>query len=206
MSKQDNFTKFTEDYNIAIYRELIMINDKIEFRESGIEAASKEYDLELLESDEGLKYFYENIDFWFLKWKAKPEYNIEGSLNILSYEKLLIGDVDFEPEKNKRMKGFTLLDHFYNEAAVGLYLDQPERGLFYFEFDGDPKPLHLDFDGYLKMLKYTRAFSYWQLSIVTLANGNPLTMTDKYKNVMKLFPDFNIEELTGLYESLRIDK
>ena len=99
-----------------------------------------------------------------------------------------------------------LLDHFYNEAAVGLYLKQPERGLFYFEFDGNPQPLYLNFKGYLQMLKYTRGFAYWQLAILTLANNNTLTLTDKYKNVSKIFPDFSIEGLTELFQSLRIDK
>ncbi len=55
------------------------------------------------------------------------------------------------------------------------------------------------------MQKYTRGFAYWQLAILTLADGHPLRFTTKYKNVMKLFSDFNINHFSNSYEKLRID-
>ena len=112
--------------------------------------------------------FYSIVKNWRIKWTLNPKFNsdLEGSINILPLEEVLIGDVDLMPQEFPELKNFTLLDYFYNEAAVGFYLDKPENGLYYFEFDGTTQKLNLDFKGYLEMLKYTKGVAYWQLAII----------------------------------------
>ncbi len=149
--------------------------------------------------------FFSSVNNWKQKWGTKYniDFELEWSINILSIEEVLIGDVDFLPEKYPVMKNFTLLDHFYNEAAVGFYLDQPEKGLFYFEFDANPQKLNLDFKGYLEMLKYTKGVAYWQTSVI-----EPIIKTSSpvIEKMNKLFPEITVEGFYELYDSLRIDR
>lgn len=150
--------------------------------------------------------FFSSVNNWKQKWKTKGHLDIEleGSINILPIEEVLIGDVDFLPEKYPVMKAFTLLDFFYNEAAVGFYLDQPEKGLFYFEFDANPQKLNLDFKGYLEMLRYTKGAAYWQKSIIEPIIDE--TSSAVIEKMNTLFPEITVKGFYELYNSLRIDK
>ncbi|WP_062056998.1 hypothetical protein [Aquimarina longa] len=160
----------------------------------------------LLNLEDEIKNFYAALKGWKVKWMLKPELgiDIEGSINILPIEEVLIGDVDFLPEKYPVMKNFTLLDYFYNEAAVGFYLDQPEKGLFYFEFDANPQKLNLDFKGYLEMLKYTKGAAYWQKSVIEPIIDETSSPTIEKMN--KLFPEITVKGFYELYNTLRIDE
>ena len=198
------FDSYDKPLNDSIYDQ----QDKIDFIENTL-IENKNTDINTsVNLDKELVKFYSVIDRWKMHWKTKEDYEVklEGVFNILPLKEILLGDLDFMPEKHPIMKGFTLLDFFYNEAAVGFYLDQPRRGLFYFEFDANPKPLQLDFKGYLEMLKYTKGFSYWQLDVLDISKGYNLNNNNTLKKMMDLFPDFKYEEFKELYESLRIDK
>lgn len=74
-----------------------------------------------LNLDDEMKRFYAVLKGWNVKWTLKPELgvDIEGTINILPIEQVLIGDVAFLPDKYPVMKNFALLDLFYDEAAVG---------------------------------------------------------------------------------------
>ncbi|WBX70396.1 hypothetical protein [Tenacibaculum retecalamus] len=156
--------------------------------------------------DSTLKDFFSNVKSWKVKWILNPklELDIEGTINILPIEEVLIGDTDFLPDKFPVMKNFTLLDFFYNEAAVGFYLDKPENGLYYFEFDANPQKLNLDFKGYLEMLKYTKGAAYWQKSIIEPITDRKTSTTIEKLN--KLFPEVTIKGFYELYDSIRINK
>lgn len=152
-----------------------------------------------------LKDFYSGVKSWRIKWTLNPNLksNIEGSINILPIEEVLIGDIDFSPKEFPVMKNFTLLDYFYPEAAVGFYLDKPENGLYYFAFDSDPQKLNLDFKGYLEMLKYTRGATYWQLAIIEpIVNKTSSTI----EKLNKIFPEITVHGFYELYDKVRINK
>lgn len=158
-----------------------------------------------LNFDEKLKEFYAAIEGWEVKWTLKPELDIdiEGSINILPIKSVLIGDVDFYPDKFPRMKNFTLLDYFYDERAVGFYLDKPEQGLFFFEFDSRPQKVSLNFHGYLEMLKYTKGAADWHY-LLTIPDSKVAQKALREMN--KLDPEFTKEGFFELYNSVRIDK
>lgn len=152
--------------------------------------------------------FYSGIIEWKVKWKTQSDlpFQLEGSIYIMPLSDILEhGDSTFLPEENPVMRGFHLLDYFYNEGAVGFYLNAPERGLFMFLFDGDPQPLKLDFEGYLKLLVYTRGVGYWQNLILTHLTGRLHPNVAKiWENMPKLFPDFSEKGFIELYESVRM--
>lgn len=103
--------------------------------------------------DQELVRFYSAIERWEFKWQttANSPVEMQGTFNILPVEKVLnASGWDLLQERYSQMKDFTVLDYFYEEAAVGLYLNQPKKGLFYFEFDADPQPLNLNFKDILK--------------------------------------------------------
>lgn len=150
-----------------------------------------------------LKDFYSSVKSWRIKWTLNPKFNsnIEGSINILPIEEVLIGDIDLLPEEFPALKNFTLLDFFYNEAAVGFYLDKPENGLYYFEFDGTTQKLNLDFKGYLEMLKYTKGVAYWQLAVIEPITNKKSRIIEKLN---KIFPEITEEGFFELYDKVRL--
>lgn len=148
-----------------------------------------------------LKKFLTAINEWKIKWELTNT-KVNGAVNILSLKDILLGDVDFKPDEFPKMKNFTLLDHFYNESAVGFYLDKPENGLYYFEFDADPIPMNLDFAGYLEMIKYTKGVAYWQKSILEPVNRNSSHMIEE---MHKLSPEITVEGFFKLYDSLKMN-
>ena len=149
-----------------------------------------------------LKDFYSKVKNWRIKWTLNPKFktNIKGSINILPIEEVLIGDIDLLPNEFPIMKNFTLLDYFYNESAVGFYLDKPENGLYYFAFDGTTQKLNLNFKGYLEMLNYTKGVAYWQLSIIEPENRQSSVIEE----MNELFPDITVEGFFDLYEQVRL--
>ncbi len=67
--------------------------------------------------------------------------------------------------------------------------------------------IHIDFEGYMKLLGETKGFLYWQKAILGYLSGSESFETKNFKEVMpKLFPDFSYDKFIELYESLRIDK
>ncbi len=158
-----------------------------------------------LNLDDEMKRFYAALKGWTVKWTLKPELgvDIEGTINILPIEEVLIGDVDFHPDEFPVMRNFTLVDYFYPEAGVGFYLDKPEQGLFYHEFDGHTDKLNLDFKGYLEMLKYTKGAAYWQKSVI-----EPIVKTSSpvIEKMHALFPEVTVEGFYEMYDSVRIDR
>ncbi|WP_281990129.1 hypothetical protein [Aquimarina aggregata] len=200
------FDEYIEKYDEVLNDSIYSKDDKIDFNENTL-IENKEFIVdESLNFDKELLRFYSVIDRWKLNWRTNKdsEVELEGTFNILPIKEVLIGDVDFLPEKYPVMKNFTLLDYFYNEAAVGFYLDQPEKGLFYFEFDANPQKLNLDFKGYLEMLKYTKGAAYWQKSIIEPIIDETSSPTIEKMN--KLFPEVTVEGFYELYNSLRMDK
>lgn len=203
---EEIFSEYIQKYDMPINRAMRKCRNEIDFNENTL-IENKEFIVdESLNFEKELLRFYSVIDRWKLNWKTNKDSDVEleGTFNILPLKEVLIGDVDFLPEKYPVMKNFTLLDYFYNEAAVGFYLDQPEKGLFYFEFDANPQKLNLDFKGYLEMLKYTKGAAYWQKSIIEPIIDETSSPTIEKMN--KLFPEVTVEGFYELYNSLRMDK
>lgn len=148
--------------------------------------------------------FYSVMERWELKWRTNPQspVQMQGTFSFVPIEKVLNADIwDLLPDEYPRMKDFTILDFFCNEAAVGLYLNQPEKGLFYFEFDADPKQLNLDFKGYLEMLKYTKGAAYWQLGAIEPTNR---TTNRIVENLQQILPEVSVKGFYELYDSVKL--
>ena len=207
MKRMDNYQAYREFHHMSVFKELIVRRAEFDKIDGNMkENISPLPSISEVQLDSNLLEFYQYAETWYMRWRAKGDVSLDGRFHVLPLTTVLLGDVDFLPEEYPVMKNFTLLDHFYNEAAVGFYLDQPEKGLHYFEFDADPRPLFLNFAGYMEMLKLTRGFQYWQLSILSLAEGHELGREDVLKTVSTIFPDFTAKRLIDLYRSLRIDK
>lgn len=204
MSKQV-FDEYVKAYSLPIFRAIRAQRDTIDLTQNSL-VDNKEFRVdESLNFDEELLKFYSIIDRWKFTWRTKDacEVELEGTFNILPVKEVLIGDVDFHPDEFPVMRNFTLVDYFYPEAGVGFYLDKPEQGLFYHEFDGHTDKLNLDFKGYLEMLKYTKGVAYWQKAVI---NPEHRTSSPVIENMHTLFPEVTVEGFYECYDAVRIDK
>ena len=164
--------------------------------------------------DKNILRFYRCLDWWKLSWKSKPESDIkaEGIFEFISFERIMndawdddLGGNDWAPD----MKGFRPLDMFYDgDGFVGFYIGRKDKkGLYLLHSDSSVSPLHIDFEGYLKLLSISKGFGWWQNALVEISTGKHQPNVASFKeNMPKIFPDFNYEEFISLYESLRIDK
>ena len=160
-----------------------------------------------------LGFFYESLELLKLYWKTfdKYEIQVEGSFDINPIQKVMfnwdddLGGNDWAPD----MKGFRPLDMFYDsDGFVGFYVEREDKkGLYLVHSDSSVSPLHIDFEGYLKLLIMSKGFGWWQNALVEISTGAHQPNVDSFKeNMPKIFPEFNYEEFKNLYESLRIDK
>ncbi len=164
--------------------------------------------------DVDLAKFYSFFETWKLTWKTTEELNIkaEGVIDFIPLDQVMqdvwdnsLGGIDWNPE----MKGFRPLDMFYDiDGFVGFYIDRPEKkGLYLQHSDSSVSPLHVDLDGYLKLLGMSKGFGWWQNALVEIHSGNPMPNVAGFKEKMPLiFPDFSWDAFVALYEEVRIDK
>ncbi|GGG23333.1 hypothetical protein GCM10011344_25100 [Dokdonia pacifica] len=164
--------------------------------------------------DQNIIAFYNCNKFWKSHWKTKSELNFkaEGTFDFITFERVMsnswdddLGGNDWAPD----MKGFRPLDLFYDsDGFVGFYVEREDKkGLYLVHSDSSVSPLHIDFEGYLKLLSISRGFGWWQNALVEISTGKHQPNVDSFKeNMPKIFPDFKYEEFKELYESLRIDK
>jgi hypothetical protein len=162
--------------------------------------------------DEKIINFYSFISDWKLHWKVDQTlaFKAEGVFNFIPFEQILnngwdtdFGGNDWAPE----MLGFRPLDMFYDiDGIVGFFVGREEmKGLFLFS-DSELYPLHIDFDGYLKLLSMSKGFGWWQNALVQISSGKDQSGVDFFKEKMPLiFPEFSWDEFVKLYESVRID-
>ena len=192
-------------------------NDKIDSLEiNNIKPPAVKIDFSKFENieDKNISRFYKCFNWWKFSWKTKPTLDIkaEGTFEIISFERVMsatwdddLGANDWAPD----MKGFRPLDMFYDsDGFVGFYIGREDKkGLYLVHSDSSVSPLHIDFDGYLKLLGMSKGFGWWQNALVEIATGAHQPNVDSFKeNMPKIFPEFNYEEFKSLYESLRIDK
>ena len=201
---QDNFNYYFDNYikDISLFR----IRNRSSIDEVDYTLMENVYEQSSQEIDKNLEKFYSGISYWKQRWKTSSNAPVqfEGSINIVKLEDVLNWKAwDLMPNEFPQMENFTILDYFYNEAAVGFYLGAPEKGLYYFEFDADPKPLNLDFKGYLEMIKYTKGASYWQLGCI-----EPIVRTTNkaIEKLNQIDPSITVEGFYKLYDSVRINK
>ncbi|MDO7873783.1 hypothetical protein Q5H93_03495 [Hymenobacter sp. ASUV-10] len=120
-----------------------------------------------------------------------------------------------EPE-NPRLRDFKIVDIFVGEAGVGLYHDAAQDpGLYYLEFgNGDePYPLHVDFAGYLQLLRHTMGYLYWPkvvLSLLPNDGRNPAYRTsvdrpEKFRRDMTAWvPEFDYDAFVACYHAVKL--
>ncbi len=190
--------------------EIIQISDanyerpKIELNENQIEQLKTQ----------GIIEFYTCTGLWKLYWRTKPESNIntEGTFEFIPFEQMIsstwdddLGGNDWAPD----MKGFRPIDMFYDmDGFVGFFIGREDKkGLYLVHSDSSVSPLHVNFEGYLKLLGMSKGFGWWQNALVEISTGEHQPNVDDFKEKMpQIFPDFNFDEFKALYESLRIDK
>lgn len=201
--KLTTYMDFKAEHHIALNAELRSLA-KIGSRDMRIAKRTRKgfSTPESVRLDPQLLDFYSLVKHWHVKWDSKDA-SLEGTFNILPFEGVLDGIGAWSLESRPILKTFAVLDAYSDFAAVGLLADRPEMGLFHFEFDGDPQPLHLDFSGYLRLLKYTRGYHDWRASILVLAEGGS-PRSDICEKVTGLFPGFSSEGLKALYEKVKL--
>ncbi len=165
-------------------------------------------------SDPSLIRFYRLRNWWIIGWETKNDLPMraEGRFDIRSPERVLfncdeeMGVFDDVPD----LKGFRHIDMF-NESggSVGFFVgrEKEKKGLYLNRFEGRVEPMHVDFEGYLKLLGMSKGYLGWQNALIIIHSKKDSGMADSFKlNMPLLFPDFNWDEFVKLYESLRIDK
>lgn len=201
----------------GVYRSVLddyIINEDDLFKLDNLRSVHKSDDVTAF-ADPVLNRFYSCFTHWNVKWTIRKDAKIpvqaEGVFNLYPVERIFInwdnefGGNSWAPD----MKGFRPLDMFYESAGcVGFYINRTNKeGLYLYEFDGETYPLHINFEGYLKLLSMSKGFGWWQSTLVELSTGVPQSNVDDFKEKMpQIFPDFNYDEFAALYESLRIDK
>ncbi|MGD1842757.1 MAG: hypothetical protein ACFB0B_17950 [Thermonemataceae bacterium] len=173
----------------------------------------KKRDFSKEQVDEKLRAFYKEMDGFRLKWNVNDDNpDNYGSINILKTKDAFTDGVDLvyfdHTPANAPLRSFYIIDFFVDEACVGIYVGQPSLlGMHYFEFENSTRPLHVDFEGYMKLLGATKGFLYWQKVILDHLSGSESFETKSFKEVMPVIsPNFHYDQFTELYESLRIDK
>ncbi|MNY12124.1 hypothetical protein D3C86_1451910 [compost metagenome] len=164
--------------------------------------------------DKCIRTFYKAVDKWSVNWKVvkkKLKFEAEGIFNFLPLEQVMqdwdddFGGNSWAPD----MKGFRPFDMFYEmEGQVGFFVGRPDKkGLYLSKTDGETQPLHVDFEGYLKLLTLSKGFGWWQNALVQINTGITQPNVAGFKeNMPKIFPEFNWDEFVALYQSVRIDK
>jgi hypothetical protein len=211
--EEDYKTWFREIYFLVMDS---LANQKKLIKYDILNAKANEQSIGLLESitDEAIKNFYSIRNKWKVEWKTTDEvvFRAEGSIYMLPIEEVFqdvwddsLGGNDWNPE----MKGFRPLDMFYDiDGFVGFYVGRPEKkGLYVQHSDSSVSPLHVDLDGYLRLLGMSKGFGWWQNALVEIHSGNPMPNVASFKEKMPLiFPDFSWDAFVALYEEVRIDK
>jgi hypothetical protein len=158
-------------------------------------------------NDLTLGQFYFGLKDWIVRWKfkstfEKAPFGLQGSVKIQWIEDVLDWKSwDLYSSEFPQMENFTLLDYFDDNAAVGFYLNQPEKGLFYFAFDADPKPLHLDFKGYLEMVKYAKGAAFWQLGCIEPINR---TTNKTIEKLNQMDSEITVKGFYELYDAVKL--
>ena len=159
--------------------------------------------------------FYRFFDWLKIDWKSTEsgefQVDCEGVVDFIPLAQALsdawdkdLGGNDWAPE----MLGFRPLDCFYDvDGMVGFFVGRNDmKGLFLFS-DSELYPLHVNFEGYLKLLGMSKGFGWWQNALVQISTGIHKPNVDSFKEKMlQVFPDFSWNQFVELYESLRIDK
>lgn len=172
---------------------------------------------------EQLKRYATETNGYMTEWQSRPD----GSGRLMCrgrYELLPLEDIygDWKdhvyfgfPEESPRLANFKVIDLFTAEACVGLYHDaQQDPGLYYHAVgEGtDPYPLHLDLLGYLKLLRLSLGYRYWQLALLeTLPNDgrNPAyqleAITPTFRRDMEAWvPEFDYAAFVALYHEVKL--
>ncbi|MNJ90965.1 hypothetical protein D3C87_86050 [compost metagenome] len=169
-------------------------------------------------SDKAIIKFYSCFSQWKLHWKNKDNINIhiEGIIELQPLEEIFAGHWDETwadtwegTEIAEDMVGFRPLDSFYEGTGiVGFYINRfDKQGLYLYKEEGEPEPLHVDFEGYLKLLALSKGFGWWQNALIEISTGVHQPNTDSFReNMPEIFPEFNWEEFVALYQTVRIDK
>lgn len=195
----DNFKKYFDEFDLQIVDYILA--DPAKIKCNNIWRDDPESSPVRI-NETWLNQFYMNFKDWGIKWYSPMIQNFEGTVNILPIEKVLDWKAwDLMSEEFPQMENFTILDHFYNEAAVGFYLGAPEKGLYYFAFDADPKPINLDFKGYLEMIKYTKGAAYWQLACIEPIDKTHCKTVEKLN---QLDSSITVEVFYKLFEEVRV--
>lgn len=96
------------------------------------------------------------------------------------------------------------IDYFIGNACAGLYLDGSDSPEVYYYYRGEkPRPLGVDFEGYLQLLLKSRGFWYWPLAIAGPEDDDPSAPMPReernFREIMpQLFPDFNQSDFQRL--------
>ena len=107
--------------------------------------------------------------------------------------------------KDSALRHFRIVDFFVDEAAAGFFDNDFHGEMHLYFFEGDPQPLGVDFEGYVKLLCEARGFFYWQQVLVAFQEGSENQESKDFKTYMPLiFRGFSFDDFAAMYDSLQI--
>jgi hypothetical protein len=159
-------------------------------------------------------YLHQEYNGLNISWTAREDApaDVMGSLKILEAKEVLkdwqgVVYFDFTPA-DSRIRRFHPIDFFVDEAAVGAFLNEPDRedtSLYLYSFEGEPANLRLDMPGYVQMMVASRCFLYWQYAILEILEGQENPVSQRFKEWMpRLFPEFDWQQYVAQYERVRL--
>jgi hypothetical protein len=160
---------------------------------------------------EDLRAFYSEMNgatIHYLHLKRKNEPRVSGHVKLLPAAQAASGGEGLvwfsHTPAGSPLRRFKLVDFFVDEAAVGFY-EGGDGEMHLYEFAGDPTPLGVRFEGYVRLLCEARGYFYWQKALVALKGGPASQEADDFREAApELFPDFQWARFTDLFESVRI--
>ena len=160
-----------------------------------------------------LKNFSLDVNGSLMRWQSPSDGTgrtaCMGSIKLLPVEQIYSdwqGIVYFDFTENPRLRAFKIVDFFADEACVGLYHDaEQDPGLYFYDFERGPYPLHLDVKGYLRLLEVTLGYSYWQRVVLDLLAGEDSPKIRQFRQDMEAWvPEFDYNAFAALYHEVKL--
>jgi hypothetical protein len=193
----------------------LFMNEKVEVVTNELQLPSTDQALISLLQKHGFKESFiegimqvNNCEF---KWIDPSTPNVVGLANILSVEDVIASKADYKEigRDSPSFKHFHLVDMVRPDWGVGIFSGKLATNSLYVErSNGRAEYLGLNMEGYVKMLIATRGYADWQSALIDYKLGEERTtaLSVMKKELPRLFPEVNMDEVFALYDSLYFEE
>lgn len=169
-----------------------------------------ELDNDFIKSNDLIDIYSKLIEIEF-SW-ANMDKTIRGAVNIQSWCNFYTeGWEDMVDEiwgdLNCDINSFRVFDFYANQNYVGCFLNNyNELGLFYVR-ETTAYPLHITATSYMKLLEKSKGLNHWPSLLIKYNLNIEFTESKNIeKDLLKIFPEIDLEGLKNEYLSLRINQ